>query len=166
MSLTGNPTLTTSQPLVNDGFWLDVAVGDLISKYRIPSEYADDTIKTGLLLAIVRVNEKLKRAKDEMIVLGYNTFQLYLNNNSNSVAGAELLHIHYEHAVFSRAKAFLLQQFKTMNRRDVAENEAKESEETEQFWLDESAKSIAAIMMEFFPTETHVANNDVYVSSI
>jgi len=166
MSLTGNPILTTSQPLVNDGFWLDVAVGDLISKYRIPSEYTPETINTGLLLAVVRVNEKLKRAKDEMIVLGYNTFQLYLDNNSESIAGAELLQIHYEHAVFSRAKGFLLQQFKTMNRRDIAENEAKESEETEQFWLDESVKSIAAIMTEFFPLEIHVANNDVYVSSI
>jgi len=98
--------------------------------------------------------------------LGYNTFQLYLDNNSNAVAGAELLHIHYEHAVFSHAKAFLLQQFKTINRRDVAENEAKDSEETEQFWLDESTKSIAAIMFEFFPTETHVANNNVHIASL
>lgn len=166
MSLTGKSALTTSQALVNDGFWLDVAVGDLLGKYRIPAEYADDTINWGLALAVVRTNNKLVRAKEAIILLGYSTFQLYLTNNSDSVAGSELLQIHYEHAVFSRAKAFLLQQFKTINRREVAEDEAKESEETEQFWMDESAKSVAAIMTEFLPGEIHVANANAYVASL
>lgn len=166
MSLTGKPSLTTASPITNDGFWLDVSMADLMSKYRIPSEYADDTIKWGLSLAVIRINEKLARAKAEMISLGSDTFADYLSAHSTPVAEGELLQIHYEAAVYSRAKALLLQQFKTMNRRTIAENEAKESEQTEQYWLDESQKSIASIMGWFFPTETFMTNANVYVGLI
>jgi len=166
MSLTGKPSLTTASPITNDGFWRDVSMADLMSKYRIPSEYADDTIKWGLSLAVIRVNEALERAKTVMQDDGFATFDDYLTAHPNGVADSELLQIHYEAAVYSRAKANLLQQFSTMNRRKDAENEAKESEQVEQYWLDESASSVAAILSTFFPLEFFAGKADVHVSLI
>lgn len=166
MSLTGKPALTTASPITNDGFWSDVSMADLMSKYRIPAEYADDTIKWGLSLAVVRVNEQLTRAKAAMALLGFVTFDDYLAGNAMPVVGSELLLVHYEAAVYSRAKAFLLKQFSTMNSRKIADNDAKDSDEVEQYWLDESAKSVAFILRQFFPDEDFSTNANVYAALI
>lgn len=166
MSLTGKPELTTAEPIVNDGFWPDLSMADLMANYRLPSEYVTEVIKTGLVLALVRGNEKLERAKAAILLLGHATFEAYLTANPEPVAGTEKLKLHYENVIYARAKASLLQQFKTINRRDIAENEAKESEETEQFWLDESTASVAAIMKVFFPDEFHTAKSGFYVASL
>ncbi|MCX4187174.1 head completion/stabilization protein [Methylophaga sp. OBS4] len=154
MSLTGKTSQTTQTTIENDGFWPALSIGDLLGKYRIPSEYADSTVETGLILGMIRTNEALERVKAVVQEQGHDTFNDYLTANSLPVGGSELLLIHYQHAVNSRAKAHLLQDFKTINRREIAENEAKESEQTEKFWLDESAKSVASILRHFFPDET------------
>ena len=166
MSLTGKPALATAEPIANNGFWPDVTTADLMGKYRIPAEYVGDVITWGLTLAVVRVNNSLQRAQNEMMVLGYATFEAYLTANSEKVGGFEIMQTHYEHAVYARAKAALLQQFNTMNRRDKAENQAKESDETEQYWLDESAASIAAINAAIFPDETFITQSNVHVALI
>jgi hypothetical protein len=162
MSLTGKPSLTTAAPVANDGFWPDLSLSDLMDRYRIPSEYANDTISWGLSLALVRVNEQLDRAKNNVLTMPFETFDAYLESMT-ILYGKPALTVHYEHAVYSYAKAFLLQQFSTMNRRKEAVNEAKESAETEQYWLDESKKSVAAIMRKFFPGEEHSTKANFYV---
>ncbi|AWX99517.1 hypothetical protein A8139_05560 [Marinomonas primoryensis] len=162
MSLTGKPSLTTAAPVANDGFWPDLSLSDLMDRYRIPSEYADDTISWGLSLALVRVNEQLDRAKNNVLAMPFESFDAYLESMT-ILYGKPALSVHYEHAVYSYAKAFLLQQFSTMNRRKEAVNEAKESAETEQYWLDESKKSVAAIMRKFFPEEEHSTKANFYV---
>lgn len=164
MSLTGKPSLTNASPITNDGFWPDVAMGDLMSKYRIPSEYADDTIQWGLSLAVVRVNEHLERIKQLILSDAVETFEDYLQANSSPIFNRELMHVQYEHAVFSRAKALLLKQFVTMNRRQIAENEAKESEQTEMYWLDQSQASVASLMKAFFPDEDFMRKSNLHVA--
>ncbi len=161
MSLTGKPSLTTAAPVANDGFWPELSLSDLMNRYRIQSEYADDTISWGLSLALVRVNEQLERAKQAVLIMPFETFAGYLESSS-----AAALNVHYEHAVYSYAKAFLLKQFSTMNRRKEAVNEAKESAETEQYWLDESQKSVAAILRKFFPGEDHSTKANFFVGLI
>ena len=161
MSLTGKPSLTTAAPVANDGFWPDLKLSDLMDRYRIPSEYADSTISWGLSLALVRVNEDLERAKQAVLSMSFGTFTEYLESSKTAA-----LKVHYEHAVYSYAKAFLLQQFSTMNRRKDAENMAKEAPETEQYWLDESKKSVAAMLRHFFPNESHSTKANFYVELI
>ena len=67
MSFDGKPALATAAPIVNDGFWPDVDLGRFMSEYRIPAEYADDTIKWGVELALVNVNLDLQEAKSAMV---------------------------------------------------------------------------------------------------
>jgi hypothetical protein len=145
MSLTGKPALTTEAPVENDGFWPSLAIGDLLNRYRIPSEYADDVIKTGLMMAMIRVNDQLEDVKAAIIALGFTTLDEYASvHHIREVGGINALQLQYEHAVFARAKAGLLKQFNTLNRKPEAENAAKESDETEQYWLDESQGCIKA----------------------
>ncbi len=165
MSLTGKPTLTTAAPVTNDGFWLDLSLGDLMDKYRIPSEYADSTISWAMSLAVIRLNEQLDSVKQAVLAMSFSTFTAYLDSKT-TLYGEPALKVHYEHAVYSYAKAFLLQQFSTMNRRKQAENDAKESEDTEQYWLDESMKSVASLMRNFFPEESHSTKANFYVELI
>jgi hypothetical protein len=164
MSLTGKPQLTANAPLSNDGFWPDLIVGEFLSKYRIPSEYAEDVIVTGMTLSMVRVNEKLAGIKAAMQALNYASLQDYCEQHINRVGGQDVLQLQYQHAVFSRSKAFLLQQFNSMNRRPVAENAAKEAPETEQFWLDQSQSAIASFFALFLPQEQVSANDGVHVA--
>jgi hypothetical protein len=162
MSLTGKPALTTNAALANDGFWPDMSIGGLLNQYRIPSEYADETIRLGLTMAMVRVNEKLAKIKAAIVALGHATLQAYCDANVKQVAGEDELILQYRHAVFCRAKAFLLRQFPTVNRRPIAENEAKDAPETEQYWLDQSQAAIASFFELFLPDEPVAAQDGVY----
>lgn len=164
MSLTGKPSLTTNSTISNDSFWPDLSVGDLMDQYRIPSEYADKVIITGLTLAIIRVNEALKPVQDVIVALPFASLADYTAANSQQVGGEEILLTHYKTAVFTRAKAGLLKQFNSLNRKPAAENVAKESDDTEEYWLDESQASIAALFRVFLPDETVLNKANIHVS--
>lgn len=165
MSLTGNPTLTTAAAITNDGFWPDLSIADLLNNYRVPAEYADAVISTGLLMAIVRVNDALYPVKEAVVSLGFSTFATYVAvHHPLSVNSINVLTINYHNAVHTRAKAGLLQQFNSMNRKPNAENAAKESETTEQYWLDESQLSIKALFDAVLPDAGVLSCANVHVS--
>lgn len=154
MSLTGKPALTTAAALTNNGFWPDLVLADLLNNYRIPSEYADGVILTGLTLALMNVNLRLQTIQDTLVLDGYATLTAYTDANSELINGNAVLAELYQHAVFSRAKGQLLMQFAAINRRPQAENAAKEGFPTEQYWLDESQTAIAEFFRRFLPDET------------
>lgn len=162
MSLSGKPSLTTPAPFNNDGFWFDLDTGEFLSQYRVPGEYADDTIQWGLTLALVNVNLDLEPVKFAIIDLGYVTADAYVLANPVDMGDTDQLIVQYKHAVYANAKAWLLQQFNSMNRKPNAENAAKEAPDTEQWWLDQSAKAIAQLFAQFLPLETKTANRGVH----
>ena len=137
-SLTGKPELTSAAPIENDGFWPDLALGDLMAQYRIPAEYDSAVISNALKLAMFNTNTYLQPVKDALVLLEYTT--LLSAATAYTVETPAL--IHYNNAVFSRAKAMLLQQFNTMNRRPNAENAVKTAPETEDYLMKEAAYSV------------------------
>ena len=139
---TGKPELTTAEAITNDGFWSDLAMADLMAQYRIPSEYADEVIKDGLILAMIEINRQLRAVK-AVLLLDFADIDAYTTAHSEQIGGVEVFVKKYQEAVFSYAKALLLQQFKTMNRKPEAENQAKESPETETYWLNKSGAAVA-----------------------
>lgn len=153
MALTGKTTKTTNSRIVNDGFWPSVMVDELMSQYRIPSEYADDTIETGLVLSIIQINEALLLVKRFLESSDYVSLADYCDDNPDPVNDIHVLITQYKAAVFMRAKAFLLQQFNSMNRRSNAENAAKESQETKEYWLDQSQAAVAFIFNRLLPEQ-------------
>ncbi|UOA08602.1 head completion/stabilization protein [Methylobacter sp. S3L5C] len=154
MSLTGKPSLTASAPVINDVFWPDLLVDELMTNYRIPSEYADGVIMTGLTLAVMNVNIRLTTIKAVLVKDGYENLAAYTLTSTELINGSPVLLELYKHAVYARAKGQLLMQFVTINRRPQAENAAKEGLPTEQYWLDESQTAIAEFFRRFLPEET------------
>lgn len=166
MSLTGKPSLTTPSPFTNDGFWFDLDIGQLMSRYRIPAEYADDTIQWGLTLAVVNVNLELEPVKFAMIELGHVTADAYVIANPKPINDEEEFLTLYTHAVYSYAKAFLLKQFNSLNQRQIAENDVKDLPETEQHWLDQSASAVQKLFYKILPTEFKPATSGAHVALI
>jgi len=163
MALTGKPSLTTAAPVTNDGFWPDLMLGDLMDKYRIPPEYADQVIISGLVMSIIRVNDQLESVKTALKDLGFTSLLDYSQSNTRLINGEELLITEYQNAIFCRAKAGLLQQFNSLNRKPVAENDAKESGDNEQYWMDLSQASIAVFYKEVLPDVTVLTKAGVTV---
>lgn len=165
MSLTGNPALTMAAAITNDGFWPNLTMADLLNNYRIPAEYADAVISTGLIMAMVRVNDALYPVKEAVVSLGYSTFAAFCAaEHPTAINSVNVLAMQYHHAAFTRAKAGLLQQFNSMNRKANAENAAKESDDTEQYWLDESQASIKALFDAALPDAGVLGSANTYVA--
>ena len=166
MSFSGKTALTTLAPMVNDGFWPDLAIAELIDGYRIPPEYADAVIITGLKLSAIRVNELLDDAKTEIKRLGHANFAAYASADPLQINNSPVVLECYKSAVFSRAKAFLLQQFNSLNRKPEAENAAKESRDTEVFWLDASQINIQMLIKRVLPNANTPSKAGVYVAML
>jgi hypothetical protein len=164
MSLTGKPSLTTPSPFVNDGFWFDLDLGELMSRYRIPAEYDNEAIKWGLTLGVVNVNMDLEPVKLAMIDLGHVTADAYVLANPDDLSDSDRFVILYSHAVYSYAKAFLLKQFNSMNQRQVAENDIKDQPDTEQHWLNQSAQAVQKLFSKILPLETKTATAGAHVA--
>ncbi len=166
MALTGKPTLTTNAQVQNDGFWPDLMIDELLSQYRIPSEYADDVVRQGLLLSMLHVNESLLPVEAALKAMDYCNLMQYARDMEHPVNDVYPSETRYKHAVFSRAKAFLLQQFNTLNHRSQAENIGKESVDTEQYWLDQSQAEIRFFFGRVLPEQHTPAQFGFHASLI
>lgn len=164
MSLTGKSGNNIGAKVVNDGFWPNLQVAHLLNQYRIPAEYQSELTMNELELATINVNDALERVKEHVTtVLSFNSLSNYCSSNDSKINDEYILIHRYKHAVFCYAKARLLQHYQTINRRKIAENEAKESDETEQYWLDESQSAIAAVLSHFYPDESQVGTHGAHV---
>jgi Phage head completion protein (GPL) len=175
MSLTGKPQLTTNAPLANDGFWPELIVGDLVEKYRIPAEYDDGVVSWGLSLAIIRINQMLAGVRTQVLEPSlscsndaqpapFASLALWAAAHSEMVDGEQVAIRMYKHAVFSMAKAFLLQQFNTMNRRPQAENLKKESSDSEEYWLNQAQWAMNWLFKSIAPCLETTSDFGVYVA--
>lgn len=127
----------------NNGFYPVLNLGDLQERYRIPSEYRQHTIGAQTVAALIEVNRALNPKLCEWQRLGYAELA--------AVPACELGELHelvdlYKTAVFSRAKAKLLRQYPSMNRRDRQEHTGREGEEVEQDFMEESENAIRLIL--------------------
>jgi len=127
MSFSGKPTTLVDRPIPNDGFWPDLGVAEFQAGYRLPAEYLVELLVDGLTTAMGEVNRDLAKRKAAWQAAGIEEVatadSLLLPERAFYVAM-------YKRAVYCRAKAQLLQQFATVNRRAEAENLAKESPDT------------------------------------
>ena len=143
MSFTGKPQTFLATEIPNDGFFPNLSLGDLQMVYRIPAEYQQEMVATHLRLAMSDCNHLLAVRRQEWISLGFTTLQAV----ADAEQGLDVMFVHqYIRAVFMRAKGLMLMQFATLNRREQAENLAKESEETYQECLAQSGRAIRRLM--------------------
>lgn len=139
MSFSGKPTTLVERAIPNDGFWPDLGVSEFQTGYRLPAEYLVDLLADGITTAMAEVNRDLAARKLAWQAAGIASMTtadpLILPEPHFYVAS-------YKRAVYCRAKAYLLQQFATVNRRASAENLAKEAPETGETFLAFSQQAV------------------------
>ena len=106
-------------PLIvsGDGWWPDLPVADFQQTYRLPQEYADVLLQDHLELAALWAQRQLEGWRQQQEAEGCAAL-------ADVPRGALRL---YRRAVFCHAKALLLAQFATVERREAAKNDAKEN---------------------------------------
>lgn len=142
MSFSGKTTTFVEQAIENDGFWPDLSVAAFQKGYRLPAEYLVDMLVTELTTAMHEVNRDLAKLKARWQDAGVSSVEsadtTVLPERTYQVAV-------YRRAVYARAKATLLTQFATVNRRESAENIAKELPERSETFLAFSQAAVRSL---------------------
>ncbi len=139
MSFVGKTQTFLNTDIANDGFFPALNLGDFQKVYRIPTEYTQELVEQKLRLAISDCNKLLAVVKLQWIGAGYASLA---DVPGEEIGGVKQSIDQYKSAVFMRAKGLLLMEFPTINRREQAENEAKESEDNFQYYLAQSGRAI------------------------
>jgi hypothetical protein len=143
MSFTGKSETFLNTEITNDGFYPDINLGELQRFYRVPAEYKQDVIEHHTRLAISDCNAQLAVKKAEWNIQGFTM----LEQVSSAEIGGQLERVEqYKRAVFCRAVGLMVMAFATLNRREVAENQAKESDDTIQYFLAQSGRAIRRLL--------------------
>lgn len=143
MSFTGKSQAFMDTSLVNDGFFPDISLGELQQVYRVPAEYKQELVEHHTRLAMADCNEQLAVKKAEWQLLGHES----LADVSNQELGGQRAKVdQYKRAVFCRAMGLMVLAFATLNRREQAENLAKESPDTFQDYMAESGRAIRRLL--------------------
>jgi len=103
--------------ITNNGFYPNVVLGDFQRDYNIPAKYEIETVTNKILLAMVNINDQLAVIQDDWELDGATTLAEVDTTEHNGVNKMEM---HYIQAVFSRAKALLIPEFASLNRKDSA----------------------------------------------
>lgn len=127
----------------NNGFFPPLNLGDLQEAYRIPSDYRQHTIGAQTVAALIEVNRALNARVCEWQRLGYTELA--------AVPAVELGELHelvelYKVAVFARAKAKLIRQYPSINRRDRQDHPGREWDDVERDFIAESDNAIAQLL--------------------
>ncbi|MBP5957209.1 MULTISPECIES: head completion/stabilization protein [Pseudomonas] len=142
MSFSGKPTTLVEQVIENDGFWPNLSVTEFQKGYRLPAEYLVDMLVTDLTTAMCEVNSDLAKRKGQWQKMGIACVEcadpMVLPKHTFHTAT-------YKRAVYCRAKASLLTQFATVNRRESAENIGKELPERGETFLEFSQQAVRSL---------------------
>jgi len=142
MSFSGKPTTFVEQAIENDGFWPNLSVAEFQKGYRLPAEYLVDMLVTDLTTAMIEVNRDLAKRKSDWQNVGVTNVE----TADPMVLPERTFHGEtYKRAVYCRAKASLLTQFATVNRRESAENVGKELPERGETFLEFSQQAIRVL---------------------
>lgn len=125
MSFNALPRAKATIVLQGDGWYPDIPVAEFVDSYRLPAEFGEGLLSDHLTLAVLWTRKQLLAWRAEREAEG--VAKLADIALTGVTGGAALL---YKRAVFCHAKALLLGQFATIDRREAARNEAKESPET------------------------------------
>lgn len=139
MSFTGKPDSYLDSTLENNGFFPDLSLGDLQRLYRVPAEYAKEKVEHHLRLAMLDTNDDLADRQAAWQAEGHDTLAAV---NDETLGGNNVLAEHYQRAVFCRATANLLGEFATFTRREIGENQAKESDSTAKMYRAQADRAL------------------------
>ncbi|WP_122587142.1 head completion/stabilization protein [Pseudomonas viridiflava] len=142
MSFSGKPTTFVEQAIENDGFWPDLSVAEFQKGYRLPAEYLVEMLVDELTTAMIEVNSDLAKLKARWQASGVSNVE---SADTTVLPERTFQAATYKRAVYTRAKASLLPQFATVNRRESAENVGKELPERSETFLAFSQAAVRSL---------------------
>lgn len=142
MSFSGKPTTFVEQAIENDGFWPDLSVAEFQKGYRLPAEYLVEMLVDELTTAVIEVNSDLAKLKARWQASGVSNVE---SADTTVLPERTFQAATYKRAVYTRAKASLLPQFATVNRRESAENVGKELPERSETFLAFSQAAVRSL---------------------
>ncbi|RMV97121.1 head completion/stabilization protein [Pseudomonas caricapapayae] len=142
MSFSGKPSIFIEQPITNDGFWPDLSLAEFQKGYRLPAEYLIEMLTADLTMAMIEVNTDLAKLKARWQGTGVSNVE---SADTTVLPERTFQAATYKRAVYSRAKASLLTQFATVNRRESAENVGKELPERSETFLAFSQAAVRSL---------------------
>ncbi len=125
MSFTGREQSVLEREIDNGSFFPKLSVGHFQEAYRVPADRAEEIVVQQLMFAAFEINTALKEKRASWLKAGHATL---LAAESEEDMPLTML---YLQAVYFQAKANLLSDFETFTRRSIAENTARDGEETE-----------------------------------
>lgn len=123
-------------------FWPDILMSDFVRERRIPTEYDQGQQRESLKRAIAIALTELGAWQEMQESQG----KQHASECGPVIDGTGIAASLFISAIYDRAKATLLSHFKTVNRREEANNIAKEDRETYDELLREYQESIRAIL--------------------
>ena len=121
-------------------FYPEIGLRKFYRQYRPPSELPAETVLEHLKTAMIYVCRELLFWQREQ------TAPTLAGVNAEKVSGESELVILFERAVYCEAKANILKETLTADRRSAAENNAKTSDETEDKYREFAADAISMIV--------------------
>lgn len=139
MGLTGPVGEEITGTISNDGFFPDIKLEDFKANYNLPDQATLAMVKRQVLLSMFHVNNQLAAYKES------RSENSLADVPSISLEQISMLVISYDSAVYHRAKAYLLDELKTVVRKDIAENLGKDILETRNALIKSSNVSVRLI---------------------
>ena len=140
MSFTGRNKTFDETVVANNGFYPDIALGDVQTIFRVPTTLATQTVTHELTVALFDINKALMAKQQEWLAAGFNTLAQVDEYDQGFRSTL------YLEAVACRTKAFLLRDYQTFSRRDVAENLAVDGNDTTEFLWTKSDAALRALL--------------------
>ena len=135
----------TSREIDCGSFWPKIVTGDFYEEYRIPGELPVATVEGHIKQAIIRVKDALNEWKLAQVSAGYAKLE---NVPQEQVDGGGEKLLLFNRAVFCEAKAEILRETVTVDRRKDAENAAKSAPDTEEKYREFAADALRALVGE------------------
>lgn len=94
--------------VVNSGFWPDIKVDDFRDAQRLDGTVTNPRLQNALINAAASANQELSAYRQQQIALGYSKL---IDVPSETIGGVSVMVHRYLHAVYTLAKAKLVEQY-------------------------------------------------------
>ena len=135
--------ICSGRVIQNQPFWPDIDLGILVNDYRMPADLPETVIETELRIAMGTINSRLESLRYTMREKGFSRLT---EVPSECINGVSLLLERYTRAVMCAAKAAILREWPSIDRREAAENQARSSAETEDRYLEFADEAVSALL--------------------
>lgn len=133
----------SSDEIENESFFPSLNIATFTENYGIPTKLTDDQIKQTVLLSAAQVNLALQTYKANKLANGIASLG---EVTTETIGGQNLKEMFYRQAVYNKAKASLLREMISVDRKPAAESEAETAEQLVAYYESASSRAISNVL--------------------